>query len=79
MPIVHSRRRPKQYICYLIRPLDGFLGRNWQEKPERFSIIRRVSQTPFLGKADAWRFMTNHAAIASGDFSTWAIWITSKG
>lgn len=79
MPILTTRTRPKQYRCYLVRPLDGFLGRNWQDRPQKFSIISRVSQTPSLGKADAWRFMTNQSAIASGDFSTWAVWIASKG
>lgn len=78
MSIVAPRTRPKQYRCYLVRPTGEFLPKNWQDKPKRFTVVQSepALQTPSLGKADAWRFLANQAAIASGNFTTWAVWLS---
>jgi hypothetical protein len=63
------------YRCYLVRPIGDFQPKNWQDRPKRFSIIKAVAAWPFLGNADAWRFMQNHPLVGSQNPSQWAIWL----
>ncbi len=75
MTILSARRKPRQYRCYLVRPVGNFSPKNWQEKPARFQIVEKLEVTNSLGKADAHRFLVNHAAIEARDFSSWFIWL----
>lgn len=59
-------RSTTNYRCYLVRPVGNFNPHNWQEKPARYTILERVGETNRLGKADANRFLHNHAAIENG-------------
>lgn len=77
MSIVFNSGRSQKscYRCYLVRRVGEFRPKSWQDRPKRCSINQAVSATPFLGKADAYRFMQNQPVVGSQNVIQWAIWL----
>jgi hypothetical protein len=70
-------RTPTNYRCYLVEVTEpNWNPDSWQTKPRRMKIIRRIADTPFRGRADAWKFLHNMAALANGTSRTWLMTMT---
>lgn len=70
------RRKPAtRFHAFLVQPNPEFEPRNWQQTPRHYRIVQYVGVKQFLGGADSWKFVHNHAAMESGDVSTWAIYL----
>ena len=74
--LVETTRRSagKRFVCRIVRPTQpDFQPRNWKEQPSDYEELVELPDPKFRGRADAWRFMFNTAAIRNGDYSTWAL------
>ena len=72
MVIVPPRTRAPHRV-YLVRPVGDFTPRNWQSKPNRFQIIKRLETTPRIGRADSLCWLQNQKALESGSLDVWAV------
>ena len=71
MVIVPTRTRAPHRV-YLVRPIGDFSPRDWRQRPQRFTIVRRLETTARIGKADATKWLHNAEAI-KGRIETWAV------
>ena len=70
------RRRPAQrYIAFLVEPEDGFSPSGWQDIPKNYRVVEFIGPKQFRGRADAWRFLENRAALENAEqgIKRWAV------
>lgn len=62
------------YRVLIVRPSGEFKPTNWRNRPESFTVLRSAEfgDTPFRGRADAFRFTFNKEQLSAG-VTSWAI------
>jgi len=72
MSILRARTQ-RSHRVYLVRPVGDFSPTSWQQRPERFTIVRRLETTERLGRADALRWLHNNEAAGNDSIGEWAV------
>ena len=66
-----SSARPT-YRLFVVKPTAGFTPQDWRQRPDRFTIVKRLETTNRVGKADALKWLHNHDKL-NGPIDVWVV------